>query len=275
MLDFASLWAQPEHPFHTHIRNMWLEFDMAAVSPHPQVADVLGNPCLFWGPTLETPLSAPVLQLLLEAMSSLHQADVDDHLLRSLVASLPDQARLFQVGMMVSRDHPVVRGCVNRLASRDIAAWLAALHWPGDTAALTALLHTLSTMLRSVAVDLDFTTAGLAEKIGLECYMDWAIQEPQQWLPLLDYLTGVHLCVPSKQSGILAFPGTTGLLSFRQPAMPHGIIYPQLIRNIHHLKLNFMHGRIVEAKAYLGVYRPGIMVEHFLGEGAPDSWYVA
>jgi hypothetical protein len=30
--DYARVWAEPDHEFHTHIRNIWLEFDMAAVS---------------------------------------------------------------------------------------------------------------------------------------------------------------------------------------------------------------------------------------------------
>jgi hypothetical protein len=229
---------------------------------------------MFWGPDPDMPLSAPFLQLLLAAMSSFQQADVDGQLLQSLVASLPNEAQLFQVGMMASRSQPVVRGCVNRIAAQDVASWLADLNWPGDTAVLTELLHTLAPRLQSLAVDVDFTAAGVAAKVGLECYMDWANADPNQWLPLLDYLAGLQLCVPSKQRGILAFPGTNRLLSSQQHTMC-GIIYPLLIHNIHHLKLSVMNNRIVEAKAYLGVYRPGINYDHVFGEGGLDSWYVA
>lgn len=270
---FARLWEQPDHLFNAYIRNIWLEFDLAAVSSSLQVSDTIGNPCIFWGPTHNTPLNERFLRLLLEEMCAFQPADVSDQSLQSFVASLPDQAQLFQLGMMVSRQQPLVRVCVNQIASRDMADWLEGLHWPGDPAALADILTTLDPLLGSVAIDLDLTASRPAEKIGIECYMDWSNEQSDQWLPLLDYIEPLTLCIPSKRNGILEFPGIKWLISSEQHEF-RGIVYPKLIRNIHHIKLSVVDNRITEVKAYLGVHRPGVNCDLIRAHASVEDWLI-
>jgi hypothetical protein len=214
---------------------------------------------------------------MLAEMAVFQQADVDDQLLQSVVDSLPGQAQLFQIGMMASRTLPVVRVCVNRLPARDVPDWLNELNWCGDTAALAGILDALDPLLHTMAIDLDLTAEGVAKRIGLECYMDWSNEQSDQWLPLLDYTEHLNLCVPSKCSGILEFPGHKGSFT-NQPQQCRGIVYPMLIRNIHHLKFSILADRILEAKAYLGVYRPGLNYDQIYGYAdAPsgqDAWII-
>jgi hypothetical protein len=107
--------------------------------------------------------------------------------------------------------------------------------------------------------------------------MDWSNEQSAQWLPLLDYTARLDLCVPSKRRGILEFPGSKGSFT-NQPHPFRGIVYPQLIRNIHHLKFSIWRDHITEVKAYLGVYRPGLNYDQIFGctdaSSGRDAWII-
>src|SRR3546814_17383943 len=106
--------------------------------------------------------------------------EIDADALRAVVDALPPEARLFQLGAMGSRDNAVVRLCANRMTADEIVGWLEAIGWPGEPACLAADLTKLGPLARSFAVNVDVRQGMLAEKIGIECYMDWAGEDGVQ-----------------------------------------------------------------------------------------------
>src|SRR3546814_4916230 len=126
---------------------------------------------------------------------------------RPVVEGLPPEARLFQRGAGGSRDNAVGRLCANRLTADEIAGWLEAIGWPGEPARLAADLATLGPLARSLAVNVDVRQGMLAEKIGIECYMEWAGEDAAQWQPLLHRLTRQGLCLEDKRYAVENFPG--------------------------------------------------------------------
>ncbi len=266
---FANVWANPAHLFASNIRNLWLEFDTAGVATPNQAAALVHSPSVFLGPDAPTLSRAALFDLLREAFAILGYADPSIARLPSFIAALPPDAKLFQVGMMLARSDAGLRVCVKDLAAADLAHWLAQAGWQGDPAWLAELTHTIIPMLETWTINLGFTPAGLAEKIGLECYLDWLEDDSQQWVPLLDSIVARGLCLPQKRQGVLDFPGVT----LTPPsASTDAFQYLNLFRKIHHLKLNFSAGQIREAKAYFALTRPGVYLDRPHPER--DDWLI-
>ncbi len=271
---FARIWADPNHQFSAHIRNIWLEFDTAAVSGSAQIDDVLRQPCIFFGPERKTLANGEFFHLIRDALVAFGAANLGGDNLQTFVSTLSDGARLFQVGLMLARPNPGLRVCVYTPDTEKIPAWLSDLNWQGDTEALGELLRQLTPMLRdTMAVGLNLMPEGLAKKIGLECYMDWYEDDPAQWIPLLDFIEEMNLCLPQKRQGILAFPGITRVPGSWQKTSD-GVFYINLYRKIHHLKLSIAAGQASEAKIYLAMSRPGFNLETMHAEHSEGAWLV-
>lgn len=268
---FAKHWADPDHLFYNSIRNIWLEFDAAAVASSTQVAEVIRQPCIFFGPEAKAHEKDQLLSVVLDALAALGETNLGRSSLQPFIAALPDGAQLFQVGLMLARVNPGMRVCVNKLIPEEIPEWLSKLNWSGDTQTLERLLQKITPLLNTMAVDLNLLKDRPAEKIGLECYMDWLVDDSKQWIPLLDFIEELNLCLPQKRQGFLNFPGIT-----QNP--PHkrlsdgGVLYLNLFRKIHHIKLSLAEGQVVEAKAYLALSRPGIYFGNSLNGDLRDAW---
>src|SRR3546814_768513 len=118
--------------------------------------------------------------------------------------------------------------------------------------------HPQPPIARWLAVNVDGRQGMLAEKIGSEWYMEWAVEDAAQWQPLLHRLTRQGLCLEDKRYAVENFPGRTNYTLCEQlSGKLDGIVHPFVIRNVHHVKLNYLGARFAAAKAYLGVYRPG------------------
>jgi len=270
---FAGLWADPQHQFSRHIRNIWLEFDTAAIEHPSQADEVLSRPCIFFGPNAKTLKKEEDARLICEALSALENPIVHEKALDALITELPGEARIFQVGIMISRPNPGLRVCVYPLTAQEIPVWLHAVGWQGDTEAIAEILQQLPQGLESFAVDVNWMPDGPAEKIGVECYMNWLEDDPKQWIPFLDMLAAKNLCLPSKYQGILDFQGITRFpKDWPRPA--EGIAYTLLMRKIHHIKLSLTAGRIAEAKAYLALSHPGLNSNAIFSKNAGGAWLV-
>jgi hypothetical protein len=278
--QFAMTWGDRAHALHGLVRNLWLEFDLVAA--RASAADALAVPCVFWGPERAPITSGPALMDLLEAVGRAfapYPRHLPRDLLDPLVRGLPPGARAFQVGAMRLRGDVVLRVCINAIASNAVPAWLGSAGWSGDLDALREELRALDGLVRAIAVDVDVTAAGLGPKLGIECYLDWTNASSDQWIPLLDFLGGARgLCRPAKRRAIARFPQRTDFSISEQLSVSRsGFLSPVLFRNIHHVKLAFVDDRFTEAKAYLGVARPGVSIGQFLDPNAPaameDGWY--
>ncbi len=272
---FARLWADPGHPFHTHIRNIWMEFDTAAALCSEHFDDVVRRPCLFFGPEVKSRDTEVLLNLIPDMGAAMGRIVLERGGLKRFITGLPHGARVFQVGLMLARPTCALRLCVDQLPPRDIPAWLRRLSWKGDSDALGELLREIAPIVGSVAVDLDVTEDGAAEKLGLECYMEWQVDDPGQWGPLLDFLGERGLCLPRKRQALAAFPGISRCDSSRRLS-GNGILYVGFVRKIHHLKLSFVGRSTFEAKVYLALSRPGVDLRGMLVRSPEpaDAWLI-
>lgn len=276
---FAAAWsADARGPL---VRNVWIEFDLRAAATSDPPADALLMPSVFWGPTdlgRDGWPSFSALVALIDEHFELFPRPLPLDALSTALAALPEGARLFQMGAMQARGDVMLRVCVNRLTPDRVPDWLVAQGWPGDAARLGAALREVTARSRMVAVDLDYTAVGIGPKIGIECYQDWSTQSPAQWQPLLDHVRDLGLCLPAKRDALAAFPAATEIPVREQvERATDGLMFPVIYRNLHHIKLSFIGDAFRDAKAYLGVTRPGVKTgratipDHI---GAGDGWIV-
>lgn len=253
---FAKLWSQ-EQGVLTRVPNLWLEFDTQDVASHLDAADLIHRPSIFLG------LRSKVMERH-EQQELLHQASDVLNLPLSLfeqvysfIQSIPPPGQLFQLGLMLGRPSQDVRVCVNHLAPEQVPGWLSAINWPGDIQALRDLLQKLGSELKGLALGFNLCAAGAEEKIGLECYMDWNEQGPEQWAYLLDLLEEFNPCHSVKRAGLLAYPSVNPLpAGFRKNTQ--GTVCLSLFHMIHHIKLSFDLDRVSQTKAYLAVFKPDL-----------------
>ncbi len=264
---FARLWAEPDHPFYAHVYNIWLEFDTGAASSAAEAADLFRQPNVFFGLNAKPDDHDALLRVVPNALDVLSGGKADTCGLAPLIESLPAGGRLFQIGLMLARSGRGLRACVDQLGIELVPEWLTGLKWQGDVEALSDFLRRLAPLQHSMAVDLDVTHEGVAEKVGLECYVNRRADDPSQWPRLLGFVEDIGLCLPEKRRDLLDFPGST-----RPPTRPRtsdvGVVYLDITRAIHHVKLAFDGGRAVEAKGYLAVYRPGINLRGLSADAA-------
>jgi hypothetical protein len=248
----------------------------------PNGAELIRQPCIFFSPDAKSVGKERLFNVILDTIAVLGGTSGQVcETLRAFLASLPEGARLFQIGLMLSRGNHGLRACVNHLDLEAIPGWLSELRWQGDTRAFAALLQRIAPLVRSTALGVTLTEAGLAEKIGLECYMNLLEEDSKQWIPLLDFLDELGLCLPQKRQGLLEFPGISRSPAERRKSAD-GIFYLNTFRKIHHLKLSIHVDRIVEAKAYLALRRPGVRFDKILAElsgptgfeSSEDAWLV-
>lgn len=262
---FSRQWSDPEHPFHNHIRNVWLEFDTASSLSSDGAKNVISHPSIFFGPTKHA-YNEQFFGLLIDVINTFDEKEPKfTKSLKSFIALLPNGAQLFQTGIMISRSNEGLRVCVKEVSSEYIPKWLAENGWDGDTQGMAGLLSEIVPLAQTIALDVDLTEKGMGEKIGLECYMDWLMDDTDQWRPLLDFIEAKGLCLPLKREGLLAFPGISRS-PLSQRITSDGILFSNLQRKIHHIKLNFLDSDIVEAKVYLSLSRPGIHLSNVIGK---------
>ena len=269
--QFADLWANPSYQFFDNIGNLWLEFDTAKASSSLQLVNALRQPCIFFGPKTEKLDHEQLYRLIREALGVLGEPGLGDSTLSSFIRLLPENARLFQVGLMFSRPNSGLRVCVNRLAPEKIADWFVELKWGGDIKSLAAILQQITPLLNHITVDLNLTENGVANKIGLECYVDWREMDGDLWIPFMRLLENMDLCLPQKRQGVLDFPGICRS-PFKERLSRDGMLHSYVFRKIHHLKLIVSGDQILEAKAYLAFIRLGARIEIFKEQSEISRW---
>ncbi len=267
--EFARLCQDKNHVFAAGIRNLWLEFDVAGTLSTEETTALIRQPSVFIGPDSKALSRDAMLRLILDA-SGVFQSNGWHAGLEAFVRRLPEGAELFQAGFMLARKSPGLRICVSKIPAQEIPGWLCQTGWSGDPEALARLLRLVSARSQTLALNLNLTADGPSEKVGVECYMDWLVDDAQQWAPLLDWLEQQHLCLPQKRRGLEEFPGMT-----RSPRLPNGndrsVLYLNLYRKIHHIKLSITGGRVAEAKGYFALSRPALLLDLSAADSR-DAW---
>ncbi len=267
--EFARLCQDRNHPFSNGIRNLWLEFDAAGTASREETTALIRQPSVFLGPDAKTLSKDALRRLILDASTVFKQSNGWHTGLESLIAELPDDAELFQVGFMLARPSPALRVCVSKIPAQDIPAWLCRIGWKGDARALTHILKQTATLSKTLALNLNLVDSGPMEKIGVECYMDWLTDGAGQWAPLLDWLEQQRLCLSQKRRGLEDFPGVSPC----PPPEDASVAYLNIFRKIHHIKQSIVGGRVVEAKAYLAISRPCLYLDSLRAQ-CRDAWLV-
>jgi hypothetical protein len=260
---FSAVWADPGSPLHRGVDDVWFELDL----DDPGEEDSGPAPSLFFGPKVAHLEAATVddperraqrgsVEILCAALALLRGAPLAgpwrDQLVRC-VEALPPSARIFQVGLMLSRPSQPVRLCITNLPAAAISPYLARAGWEDPAAGLDPLLADLAPVAGSIKLTLD-VSADVGSRIGLECYpgMDHAWQPGPRWEALLDHLVRRGLATEAKRAALLAFPGL-GAAADDLAALLGGQAERVLVRWLHHAKVTYEPGRLSGAKAYLAV----------------------
>jgi hypothetical protein len=258
----ARNWTDPDHPWNRDIRNLWLEMDLAGADAE----SVLRQPNIFFGPEEKTS-NERIFESIGELMLLFERPPSQARALREFFDTLPDEARIFQVGFMLDRvDDAGIRLCVDKTVQKagELLPWFAKL-WPEmDTAEIESLrkiLETIFPLCRYANFGFNLMEDGVGEAWGVECYEEWLDEDPAQWRPLLDELKRTGLCLPEKAQGVIDYAGIT--VSPLQERVKDGIVYLNTYRKIHHLKLTLSRSALTQAKAYLAVSRPGLPLSFF------------
>jgi len=263
---FANTWANPQSALDKRIQCFWLEFDM------PQQPPTVPLPSVFFGPThlprgVATNTVSEYAWLTRSALPLLKGHSIHASVKRQLTTclqQLPENASLFQVGVMLSRgDNENLRLFINHLNPSQILHYLRSIGWMRDADALATMLSDLKPLADRFVLGYDITPKGIGPRLGLECSFqeDNYHQEPR-WEPFLDYLVSKKLCLPEKRDALLRFPGQesngTWDASIMRPLASISHTLPDLlsstiVRYISHIKIVYENGKAFEAKAYPAV----------------------
>jgi len=256
--NFAAQWENPTCPFHSWIKNIWLEFDTEKTTKLNEAKQLIVEPSLFVG-IRSKELSQNELDVVFrQALKVFTQPPENLKVIQQFAESIPKKSQIFQYGAMLGRPTRDTRVCVSHLNLHDVSDWLKKINWPGDTDKLNDILNKIAPFTHASAVDLDISQHGPAGKIGIEIYLDWHNHNPEQWLPIMDLFANMELCNPAKIKGLLEYPGISKISHSAHNRSTDQKLALSLFRIIHHLKLTFNHDKTEEIKAYLAVYKPYI-----------------
>ena len=241
-------------PVHDEIATMWVEFDLV----RDTTAEAWRAPSVFIG-SVHPP--GDWLARTLDVLTSGRAAPAHAAVL-ACHRALPPVARLFQIGVMLSRPSSPVRICARGFAPDHVRPFLQRAGWPGDLARVDALVAQLRTLVDDIRIDLDGVDGRLSPAIGLECYLERNRQTLPRLARLLEWLQEAQLCLPQKTQPLLQWNGLTHerhapalwpptLLAARPVLTPP--VASVFFRWLHHIKLQLPETGDLRAKAYLAV----------------------
>jgi hypothetical protein len=268
--DFCSEWDDPDSPLNPGANHLWMEFDIAVPDgsepvPNlffaPRHGNLLGNGAQADNPLAQ--LARSTFDRGIELFSGKPLPTPTADALRHCFAVLPPHAWAFQVGVMGAREPAPVRMQFSHLTTDEFLTFLTNVGWTGTTDGLGVVLNDLSKVTDDITYGMDFD-GGVGPKIGLECYLhdDGDPRATSKWVPFLDYLVSQGLCLQSKAEALLEYPGRVQETDCPEnwpdnlsqaSRMLGGTRVPVLSKYVHHIKVVFLHGRAVEAKAYPGL----------------------
>ena len=263
---FGRRWADPTGGLHAEVDDVWLEFDVARNRETDPIASMFFSPFKQLDAERKEGLTA---QTLVDRVQTVYVCTTGrvfrSGMLRqwwTCMENLPRVSALFQVGNMIARDEERgIRMCVKTRSVQEVMRYLAAVRWPGDVAEVRRVLSDIQPLVDSFALHLDVGEE-ISPKIGIECgyHGRRGPEREPRWHGFLEFLDTMHLCLPEKADGLLAFPGyapTDGEACpapLRKVAHRLSLLWRSFfVRSIYHIKLTHgLEGRW-EAKAYLGV----------------------
>jgi hypothetical protein len=182
---------------------------------------------------------------------------LEENLKECLVCVVPG-VFIAHIGAMLTRPDPCVRLNVGGIHVRALGAYLKAAPWKGDPNAAQAALEALAPSTRGLRLALDVGPAGVATRIGIECFPPVGSLQARPWRPLVDLLVRMGLCLREKADALDRWPGYDRRASSeRWPpdlAIMERLLGPDavsfFVRRLSHVKVAF-ETTIGDAKAYL------------------------
>lgn len=255
--DFSQQWNNPSSPLYNRVNNIWLEFDI----DRPSVG--IPVPSCFFAPQ---PIYADsdsqwTIDTALKLLQNRAVPEVIASKLSSCFELLPDDAYVFQIGVMLARKSDLARICIRNITPEQIPAYLTKIGWSGSVDKLQETLSELSKYAARIDLDIDVGESVLP-KIGLECYLDRQPQFEPKWQLFLDYLVDLGFCTEQKRDSLLAYTGyirgnqnpqllPSNLERISNLVSPgcEGVFF----KGLHHIKVTYQDAQPLEAKAYLYV----------------------
>jgi len=261
--QFATLWCNSQHPLYEQVRSLWLEFDIDGPPPAQHTPSIyLGSKDMITSTIMEEASNydwiTPSIFNLLYGVSIPKSIE---NQVRNCLQHLPSGTSVFQIGAMLSREPAFVRVCVSGLPPQQIISYLKKIGWPGDGERLQTLIDELATIVDRIDVAFD-VGENIGPKIGFECSFEKTHSSPEtepRWHLFLDYLVDKSWCTPQKREALLHYSGFSHEISdqtrWPQPLLSASkILGPNFIslirRNLHHIKVVYQDGEVLEAKAY-------------------------
>ena len=239
--------------------NVWFEVD-AAAAPRAKLGEGLDQPNVFWGAGMEDAAAdRDLLRMLAPLGRRFYGTEMETARAEMIADSLPDESRVFQMGIMGSREQATTRVCVKHPDAAILERWLAEIEWPGNRARLRETFDWLLPLSHEIALNVDFLADRVGENLGIEVYVERKLSI-DCWLPLFDQLLTRRLARADKLEALGQIPFSEQFRQlwvwYRKP--PIG--FPVLTMNLHHLKLVLRGDEIVKVKAYIGVYFPALQL---------------
>lgn len=255
--DFCIRWSDASSPLCFAVRDIWLEFDLdddsTPAAPIPSVFISLNT----------TFIPANAYAAVEAALPLLWGDDIPPPLKENIArcfSEMPRGGAVSHIGVMLSRTAGVLRVNVQGLGPEQIPPYLAALGWSAPMDAMEPLLAQIFDTVDHATLCLD-VGATLYPRIGLECTAKNQADRPAQLARLLDVLLAQNLCARSKRNALLEWTGAsspkTSTVAFPPDVIVRTLIEPPdtfliMGRRLSHIKLAYVPGRPIEAKAYVG-----------------------
>ena len=225
--------------------NMWYEFDYEQFASSKKF-----EPCLFF--TMIEPTAEDYREIFDKTLPTFLGEERAQKLrkqLEKIVRTLPEDSYIRQIGTMSSRGELETARVIVRIVDREnICKFLAEMNWKGDLDALWKIIKTWNGQ-NYFSLDFDLGEDWISEKIGLEISTD-GYHHPVIVDMYITRLEEMGLCLKSKGDGLRNW---IRILPDADPFIQTRIQY---------FKLNFLDGKIIEAKAYIE-QSPYILHQYF------------
>ncbi len=228
-----ELWNDNHNQIAKDILNIWLEFD--------QKGDGLPNPNFFFAPN--PVLNAKLLKELFQSTFNETLPTPLDHetlnVLQNTCKSLPYEAWMPQVGMMLARNHTNIRAYLHKIPHNLMVNYLDAIGWKYAHSEFRDLFEQLKKFSDCIDLDLDISQQ-IGNTIGLECYFN------KVDLPNIDRFLDFL-----KTKGYACDKMANKLLEYIEKSV--NLNDGSYREFLHHIKIIYNPTGACEAKAYLAI----------------------
>ena len=166
----------------------------------------------------------------------------------------PEDTRMDSFGIFPSRSRAIRLAIMGFGTRRQIETYLDRAGWPGETAAVNAVMARFMERVNIVrtGVNIDVTEEGLGPDLGLTPIVRQRYTKDSRywldgltdWAPFLDALSHEDIVVPDKLEALADW------VTKPEPLFARSGRYV-LLRGIHHVKLVISANRLCKAKAYV------------------------